>query len=45
MGTLDRLTTLRMDDGQAVAEFAEELRKSSGHLPRRSATPWRPPAP
>ncbi|MFD6323035.1 CHAT domain-containing protein [Streptomyces sp. NPDC058442] len=33
MGTLDRLTTLRMDDGQAVAEFAEELRKSSGHLP------------
>ncbi|MGW5213055.1 CHAT domain-containing protein [Streptomyces sp. NPDC004051] len=33
MGTLDRLTTLRMDDGQAVAGFAEELRKSSAHLP------------
>ncbi|MFF9486005.1 CHAT domain-containing protein [Streptomyces sp. NPDC014676] len=33
MDTLSRLTTLRMDDRQAVSEFAEELRTSSAHLP------------
>ncbi|MGW0792539.1 CHAT domain-containing protein [Streptomyces sp. NPDC002911] len=33
MDTLAQLTTLRMDDGEAVAEFAEAMRKSSVHLP------------
>lgn len=33
MDTLAQLTTLRMDDGEAVAEFAEAMRKSSAHLP------------
>ncbi|WP_030863151.1 CHAT domain-containing protein [Streptomyces sp. NRRL S-37] len=33
MDTLSRLTTLRMDDRQAVSEFAKELRTSSVHLP------------
>ncbi|MEU9350122.1 CHAT domain-containing protein [Streptomyces griseoloalbus] len=33
MDTLARLTTLRMDDRDAVAEFAEAMRASSVHLP------------
>ncbi|MET7291501.1 CHAT domain-containing protein [Streptomyces griseoloalbus] len=33
MDTLTRLTTLRMDDRDAVAAFAEEMRASSVHLP------------
>ncbi|GGW73894.1 CHAT domain-containing protein [Streptomyces griseoloalbus] len=33
MDTLARLTTLRMDDREAVAEFAEAMRASSVHLP------------
>ncbi|MFI1728810.1 CHAT domain-containing protein [Streptomyces acidicola] len=33
MDTIAQLTTLRMDDREAVAEFAEAMRRISAHLP------------